>query len=277
LKEILMTVPKMCRVVVVIDKLETFTRDAGELLSLKFVRPDLDEQFTGFRVEFGEHGLMGMELYEDVAFARAGRLIEVAVDVENAERTKELLQAGGYQPVVTNYLPAPAANEYLFGRDFLGIPLMVCTAGDNEKQMRLQGPFLGLDEAPAPKIGCATVVVNDIERAAADLERYFGMRFVATDPGGLGRRAVVGEHRIKLVEGATSAMAKHFELPLAAVEIMHDDVEGARKRLENAGHRVVHVRALKSGGNAYYFGSSFHGLPLFIYPAAADHEIIGRV
>lgn len=271
-----MTVPKMCRVVVVIDKLETFTRDAREFLGLKFVRPDLDEQFTAFSVEFGEHGLMGIEVYEDVAFAREGRLIEVAVDVESAEQTKELLQAGGYRPVVTNYLPEPAANEYLFGRDFLGIPLMVCTAGDNEKQMRLQGPFLELDEAPAPKVGCATVVVNDIGRAAAEFERYFGMKFVATDPGGLGTRAVVGEHRIKLIEGVPGAIAKHFQLPLAAVEIMHDDVEGVRNSLENAGYSVVHERSLKSGANAYYFGSSFHGLPLSIYPTAADDEIIGR-
>src|ERR1700761_2026424 len=119
-----MAMPKMCRVLMVIDKLETFTREAGELLGLNFVRPDLDEQFTAFRVEFGEHGLMGMEVFEDVAFAREGRLIEVAVDVGHAERTKALLQAGGYQPVVSNYLPEPAAYEYLFGRDFLGIPVM---------------------------------------------------------------------------------------------------------------------------------------------------------
>jgi hypothetical protein len=275
-REMSMTVPKMCRVVVVIDKLETFTRDAGELLGLKFVRPDLDEQFTAFSVEFGEHGLMGVEVYEDVPFAREGRLIEIAVDVENAERTKDLLQAGGYQPVVTNYLPEPAANEYLFGRDFHGVPLMVCTAGDNERQMRLQGAFLELDQAPTPKIGCATVAVNDIDRAAADFERYFGMKFVAADPGGLGTRAVVGEHRIKLVEGAPSAMAKHFELPLAAIEIMYDNVEKARNRLEKAGHTVVHERSLRSCGKAYYFGSSFHGLPLSIYPTAADQEIIGR-
>jgi hypothetical protein len=267
--------PKMCRVAVVIDKLVPFTQEAGQLLGLKFVKPSLDEQFTAFAVEFGEHGLMGIEVFQDLPFTRDGRLIEVAVDVENAEHTKDLLKAGGYEPVVTNYLPEPAANEYLFGRNFHGIPIMVCTAGDNEKQMRLQGPFRELDEAPAPKIGCVSVAVDNIETAAADFTQYFGMKFVATDPGGLGARAVVGEHRIKLIEGTPRATREHFEMPLAAVEIMFDDVEQARHRLEKAGYPVVHQRALRSGGSAYYFGSAFHHLPLSIYPTAADAEIIG--
>jgi hypothetical protein len=265
----------MCRVVVVIDNLDPFKKEAGDLLGLYFVRPDLDEQFTQFTVAFGEHGLMGIQVYEDVVFAREGRLIEVAVDVENAERTKDVLVAAGYNPVVTNYLPEPAANEYLFGRDFHGIPLMVCTAGDNEKQMRLQGPFRELDEAPAPKIGCVTVAVANVDTVAADFNRYFGMKFVPTDPGGLGARALTGNHRIKLVEGAPVGIARHFQSPLAAIEIMYDDVEQARTKLEKAGYAIVHNRPLKSGGSSYYFGSSFHGLPLSIYPKAADAEISG--
>jgi hypothetical protein len=271
-----MTLPKMCRVVVVIDKLDSFTKEAGNVLGLSFVRPDLDEKFTAFSVEFGEHGLMGIEVYEDVVFAREGRLIEVAVDVESAERTKDILKEAGYQPIVTNYLPEPAANEYLFGRDFHGIPLMICTAGDNEKQMRLQGPFHELDEAPTPKIGCATVAVDNLGNAAADFERYFGMKFVATNPGGLGARALVGDHRIKLVEGASTTISRHFQWPLAAIELMYDDVEETRRRLEEAGYGIVHQRSLKSGHKAYYFGSAFHGLPLAIYPTAADDEIVGR-
>jgi hypothetical protein len=271
-----MTVPKMCRIAVVIDKLELFKQQAGELLGLSFVPPALDEQFTAFSVEFGEHGLMGIELHEDVPFARDGRLIEVAVDVANAERTKDILKAGGYEAVVTNYLPEPAANEYLYGRDFHGIPLMVCTAGDNEKQMRLQGPFRELDDAPMPKVGCVTVAVSSVQSAAADFERYFGAKFVATDAGGLGSKAMVGEHRIKLVEGAPAAMAAHFQQPLAAVEIMYDDVEPVRSRLEKAGYAIVHRRSLKAGRYSYYFGSVFHSLPLSIYPAAADSEILGR-
>src|SRR3546814_8659773 len=84
--------------------------------------------------------------------------------------------------------PAPNAHEYLFGRDFHGLPLMVCTAGDNEIQMRVDGPFRALDDAVAPKIGCVTLVVDDLGKAAADLGRFFDMSFVETDPAGLGER-----------------------------------------------------------------------------------------
>jgi hypothetical protein len=266
----------MCRVLFVVDKLEPFTQDAARLLGLPFMKPKLDEQFTAFSVEFGEHGLMGMEIYEDVGFASQGRLIEVAVDVESAQRTKDLLVAGGYQPVVTNYLPGPASNEYLFGRDFHGIPVMVCTAGDNETELRQQGPFRELDAAPTPKVGCVTVAVENIDSAAADFKRFFGMKFVATDPGGLGARAMVGEHRIKLVEGAPADIAQHFQSPLAAVDIMYDDVEETRNKLEKAGYPVLRERSLRSGRKSYYFGSAFHGLPLSIYPTAADDEFIGR-
>jgi hypothetical protein len=266
----------MCRVAVVIDRLEPFKKEAVELLDLTFVRPVIDAQFTAFSVEFGEHGLMGIEFHEEVAFGSGGRLIEVAVDVANADRTKDILTAAGYQPVVVNPLPAVNANEYLFGRDFHGIPLMVCTAGDNEKQMRVQGPFRELDAAPLPKVGCVTVRVKSVDKVAADLERYFGMKFIASDPAGLGTKALTGEHRIKLVEGAAGGMEAHFQGELAAIEIMSNDVASTRKRMEKAGYPVVHRRVLRSGAEAYYFGSAFHSVPLSIYPASADGEILGR-
>src|SRR3546814_1805748 len=133
---------------------------------------------------------------------------------------------------------------------------MVCTAGDNEIQMRVDGPFRALDDAVAPKIGCVTLVVDDLGKAAADLGRFFDMSFVETDPAGLGERALVGPHRVKLVEKPSQEMIRHFEMPLAAIEFMYDDVEETRQRLERAGYPVVHTRKLKSG-NAYSFGSAF--------------------
>lgn len=266
-----MATPAMCRIAVVVDDAKAFVTDAEALLGLRFVSPDLDEQFTAFSVAFGEHGLMAIELHEDVPFARDGRLIEVAIDVASADSTKELLVAGGYRPLVTNHLPAPDADEYLFGRDFHGIPLMVCTAGDNETQMRVQGPFRELEQTPMPKIDRVTLAVDNLHPVAADFTRFFDMRFVPADPEGLGGEALTGPHRIKLVERSRSGLEAQFQPPLASIDLMVDDVEAQRGRLEAAGYAVLHRHRL-ADGFAYYFGSAFHGVPLTIYPAAADSE-----
>jgi catechol 2,3-dioxygenase-like lactoylglutathione lyase family enzyme len=270
-----MSAAKFCRIAIVVDDLRTFVSQAQDLLGISFIRPKLDEQFVGFHVMFGEHGLEPIELETEMPFAKDGRLIEVAIDVQRADATRELLERGGYRPVVTNFLPVPAANEYLFGRDFHGLPLMVCTAGDNEAEMRAQGPFLALDDAPLPKIGCVSVVVDDLERAAADFTKFFGMRFVPTDPAGLGERALVGPHRVKLVAGPSRAMAGEYEMPLAAIEFMVQDLSAAAARFTAAGHRVLHERKLASGRSALYFGAAIQRMPVGLYSAADDDEVVG--
>ena len=272
-----MNTPKFCRIAIVVDDMRTFVSEAQRLLGIPFVRPKLDEQFVGFHVMFGEHGLEPIELETQMPFAKDGRLIEVAIDVQNADETRLLLERGGYRPGVSNFLPVPAANEYLFGRDFHGLPLMVCTAGDNEAEMRAQGPFRALDDAPLPKIGCVSVVVDDLDRAAADLTRFFGMRFVPTDPAGLGERALVGPHRVKLVARPARAMAAQYEMPLAAIEFMVEDLTAAAARFTAAGHPVLHERLLKSGRKSLYFGAAIQRMPVGLYCAADDDEVIGRV
>ncbi|MDB6060885.1 MAG: hypothetical protein JWM78_988 [Verrucomicrobiaceae bacterium] len=270
-----MTTPKFCRVAIIVNDMGSFVSDATTLLGLEFIAPSIGNEFPAIKVLFGEHGLEPIQVLQDVAFARDGRLIEVAIDVADAEATKIKFKAAGYQPVVSNFLPAPNAHEYLFGRDFHGLPVMVCTAGDNEKQMRVDGPFRELDAAPAPKIGCVSVIVDSIDVVSRDFHKLFGMTFVETDAGGLGARAVVGSHRVKLIEGPTDALMQEFEPPLAAIEFMFDDVEATREKLEAAGYPVKYTRALNSGGNAYYFGAVFQRMPLGIYPTTADAEILG--
>lgn len=267
-------VPKFCRIAMVIDDLDAFSRDAKALLGLDFVSPKLDEEFTGFSVAFGEHGLMGIQPHGDLPFASQGRLIEVAMDVASADATKDRLAEGGYSPVVSNFLPAPAANEYLFGRDFHNIPLMVCTAGDNEMQMREQGPFAELELAPTPKIAAVTLAVDNIEGAARDLERFFDMTFVPCDPMGLGAMALSGRHRVRLVEGA-SQYHQEFHPPLASIDLIYDDVERQRTILEQAGFAMLREQQLRSGGSAFYLGSAFHNVPITLYPASADLELTG--
>lgn len=272
-----MTTPKFCRIAVIVDDMTGFTREVSQLLGIRFVSPSLDKEFPAITVTFGEHGLEPIQLHEPVGFASFGRLIEVAIDVEDAELTKHKFQAEGYEPIVNNFLPAPAAYEYLFGRDFHNLPLMVCKAGDNETQMRADGPFLELDAAPYPKIGCVNLVVDNIKKVAGDLNRLFGMDFVDTDPAGLGENAVVGKHRIKLIENPSKDFTSEFELPLAAIEFAMDDVEKARERFEAAGYAVRYTRTLSGGRKAYYFGATVQRMPISIYPATADSEIIGKL
>jgi hypothetical protein len=154
---------------------------------------------------------------------------------------------------------------------------MVCTAGDNEAEMRAQGPFRALDDAPLPKIGCVSVVVDDLDRAAADMTKFFGMRFAPTDPAGLGERALVGPHRVKLVAGPARAMAAQYEMPLAAIEFMVEDLTAAAARFTAAGHPVLHERLLKSGRKSLYFGAAIQRMPVGLYSVADDEEVIGQV
>src|SRR3546814_15075078 len=78
------------------------------------------------------------------------------------------------------------------------------------------------------------------------------MAFVPADPQGLGSRAMVGKHRVKLIQRGASDFTAEFRGPLAAFEVMYDDVEAQRAKMEQAGFKVLHERTMKSGRKAYY-------------------------
>ncbi|WP_454882526.1 hypothetical protein [Sphingomonas oryzagri] len=271
-------VPKFCRMAWLVDDMASFTAEMGDLLGARFRTPGLIAELypdAGFKVMFGEHGIEPIEPGPGgLPFGGGERLIEIAIDVADAEAVRARLGEAGYEPAAISYLPVPAVNEYLFGRDFHGIPFLACTEGVNETQLRSEEPFDALAEAAPPKIGCVELVVEDADALAADLKRFYGMDFIETDPAGFGRRALVGSHRVKLIEGPT-ALLDGLELPLAALDMMHGDVEAARRRFEAAGFKVRCARALKSGGNAYFFGATVQGLPITLYPESADAEMIG--
>jgi hypothetical protein len=271
-------VPKFCRMAWLVDDMAGFTAEMGDLLGARFRTPGLIAELypdAGFKVMFGEHGIEPIEPGPGgLPFGGGERLIEIAIDVADAESVRARLGGAGYEPAAISYLPVPAVNEYLFGCDFHGVPFLACTEGVNEAQLRSEGSFDALADAAPPKIGCVELVVEDADALAADLKTFYDMDFVETDPAGFGRRALAGTHRVKLIEGP-SGLLDGIELPLASLDMMHGDVEGARARFEAAGFRVRHVRALKSGGNAYYFGATVQGLPITLYPESADAEMIG--
>ena len=273
-----MTVPKFCRIALRVDDADGFAKEVGALLGTSFFVPSLIAELypdAGFKVLFGEHGIEPIQPGpEGLPFARDGILIEVAIDVADANAVRAKLEGAGYMPTAISYLPVPDVEEFLFGRDFHGVPFLACTEGVNEAQCRSQMPFDALDDAAPPKIGCVTLVVDDADALAADLKRFYDMDFVETDPAGFGRRALTGSHRVKLIEGP-SALLEGIERPLASIDLIHDDIEGARARFEAAGYVVKHKRALATGGHAYYFGATVQGMPVTLYPVTADAEITG--
>jgi hypothetical protein len=273
-----MMVPKFCRMAWLVDDMAKFTAEMGSLIGAQFRTPGLIAELypdAGFKVMFGEHGIEPIEPGPGgLPFAGGERLIEIAIDVADAEDVRARLGRAGYEPTGISFLPVPAVNEYLFGRDFHNVPFLACTEGVNELQLRSEGPFDALDDAAPPKIGCVQLVVDDADALAADLKTFYDMDFVETDPAGFGRRALTGRHRIKLIKGP-SALLDGVERPLASLDMMDSDVEAARARFEAAGYKVRHTRALASGGNAYYFGGTVQGLPITLYPQSADAEMVG--
>jgi hypothetical protein len=243
----------------------------GEVLGFQYRFVDVGD--FPLRVAIGEHGFEPLQYTGDFRFQGiTPPFLEVALSLPDAEATKASLEAAGYKVLAPNYLPDTDTWEYLFGPDFHGIPIMIANEGDQEAAL---APFPTLEEASPPKLGCVSLIVEHVSRAAADMKRFFAMDFIDTDPGHLAGKAMVGRHRVKLLEKPNPELVNEFRPPLAAFEVMCDDVERTRERLEEAGAKVLRERTLKSGGKSYYFGSQFEGLPLGIYSAKDDATILG--
>src|SRR3546814_18597102 len=100
---------------------------------------------------------------------------------------------------------------------------MVCTDGDNESMM---APFKDLEEASPPKLGVVTMGVDSIDAIAPLFSKYFDMEWTATDPAGLGSRAAVGKHRVKLIEKPNPALADTSMQSLIAAELQSEEGMG---------------------------------------------------
>lgn len=261
---------RLCRIAYLVDDAEEHTRRMHDVLGFSFRSVDVGE--VPLKVRIDEHGFEAME---STGFSFApieGRFIEVALAVDDAEVCRREMEAMGVEVLFPNRIPETGNDEYLFKPDFHGLPLMVAFEGDQEAML---APFETLEDASLPKLGCCAVLVDDLDAAAADFGRIYGMEFTPTGAQRFGRRAAVGRHRLMLVERGENALADQFLGVCAALWVMVDDVEAQRTKMEAAGFDVLHSRAFASGRKAYYFGSQIEGLPLGIYAAADDAEMRG--
>ena len=266
---------RFCRVAWIVDDMDATVAQFKDLfgLGMRFgpIAPDI------IKAGIDEHGFEPIQLYvpaADLPFMQGlpDPLVEVALAVDDCEATYRLLAADGILPSFTSPLPGPDTQEHLYAHGFGGIPVMACTDGDNESMM---APFLDLEQAPVPKCGIVVVVADDITAMAARFTRYFGMDWVKTDAGGLGARALVGPHRIKLVEAPSAVAQAHAAACVLSSDIMVDDPISVRATLEAAGHTVLAERSFSSGRKGWYFGKVLAGMPVGIYDARDDAEARG--
>jgi hypothetical protein len=266
---------RFCRVAWIVDKMDPVAAQLRDLFGLQLRFGEIATDVIKAGIE--EHGLEPIELFvppEQLLFM-AGLpypLVEIALAVDDCEESYRRLAVDGILPSFTSPLPGPDTQEHLYVHGFAGLPVMVCTDGDNEAMM---APFRDLEAAPPPKVGVVTMAVDDADAVAELFTRYFDMRFVETDPAGLGGRALVGGHRVKLVEQPDADVWSQAMQSLLAVEMMFNDVVAVRDRLVAAGYPVLRERSFSSGRSGWYFGRVIAGLPLAIYDTRDDAEARG--
>lgn len=262
---------RICRIGHIVEDIDATMAAFNQVLGFEYRISDVGD--FPLKVSIGEHGFEPIQTLRDFRFEGIeGPFLEVALELADVEATKARLEAAGYRVLAPNYLPNTDTWEYLFGPEFHGIPIMIANIGDQEAAL---GNFTPLEQAACPKLGAVVLAVDDVDRVARDMKHFFDMDFVATDPGGLGRRAVTGPHRVKLVERNNAPVESEFKTSLASFEVKCDDVEAVRRKFSAAGVEPIHSRTFTSGRKGYYFGSRFQDLPLGIYDARDDAEMIG--
>ncbi|MFA5495963.1 MAG: hypothetical protein WC247_14430 [Porticoccaceae bacterium] len=267
-----MSKTRICRIGHLVEDIDATMAAFKALLDFDYRISDVGD--FPLRVSIGEHGFEPIQTLRDFEFKGIdGPFLEVALEVVDVEATKRKLESAGYKVLAPNYLPNTDTWEYLFGPEFHGIPIMIANIGDQEAAL---GNFTSLEEAALPRLGCVVLAVDNVDTVAADMKTFFDMDFVETDPGGLGSRALVGGHRVKLVQRCGAAVESEFKASLAAFEVMCDDVEAVLKKFEAAGISPIHDRTFGSGRKGYYFGSRFQDLPIGIYSGSDDAEMIGK-
>lgn len=241
-------------------------------LSLRFGSVATDVIKAGIE----EHGLEPIQLFvprSELPFMDGiDRFVEVALAVDDCDENYRLLAEEGILPSFTSPLPGPDMHEHLYARGFDGIPILACTDGENEAIM---APFRDLEVAPCPKVGVCTIAAEDIDSLASKFSRFFGMEWSETEPAGLGTRALVGRHRVKLIQHPEPDIARQILSPIVSAEMMFENHEEIRARLERAGHSVIRERTFRSGRKGWYFGRVISDLPITVFHPGDEREALG--
>lgn len=225
---------RFCRVAWIVDDMDATTRQLKDMLGLGMRFGNIATDVIKAGIE--EHGLEPIQLFvppDALPFMKGVPypLVEIALAVDDCEESYRRLAADDILPSFTSPLPGPDTQEHLYANGFGGLPVMVCTDGDNEAMM---APFKDLEEASPPKLGVVTMQVDSIDEVAPLFSKYFDMDWAETDPAGFGARTVVGKHRVRLVERPDPVLSQHAMQSLLAAEMMFDDLESARERIERS-------------------------------------------
>src|SRR3546814_3960828 len=137
----------MCRGSYLVEDIEKVVARCNEVLGLKFRTEDVGD--VPVEVRIVEHGF---EPLQSTGFSFSpieGPFIVVALAVNDAEKCKAALVELGHQPIAVNHINETKHDEYLFGPDFHGLPVMVAFEGDQEATL---APFETLEAASTPKL-----------------------------------------------------------------------------------------------------------------------------
>jgi catechol 2,3-dioxygenase-like lactoylglutathione lyase family enzyme len=118
-------------------------------------------------------------------------------------------------------------------------------------------------------IGQTAVIVEDLEEAIKDYNETFGLNFTVVEIPEINCRVATSDGGIVLatqLDSSTgeSPVKRFWNGGLAAVELRVDDLEEARRRLEERGVETVYYLETKGGLKEYYM-APFHGVPLTIF------------
>src|SRR3546814_8633195 len=128
----------LCRVDWIGDDMDATTEQLKNLLGLGMRFGNIATDVIKAGIE--EHGLEPIQLFvsaDDLPFMKGlpYPLVEIALAVDDCEESCRRLAADGIKPSFTSPLPGPDTQEHLYAHGFGGLPVMVCTDGDNESMM----------------------------------------------------------------------------------------------------------------------------------------------
>jgi predicted enzyme related to lactoylglutathione lyase len=129
-------------------------------------------------------------------------------------------------------------------------------------------------EQPAPSgpgLNRVVLAVDDIDRAAADLDTLFGIKLTIFDIENMRFRVALGEDGIELIGKMDPVIEieSFWNPPIAGYVIRVDDLDETKRRME-AEHAVVSHEFVTPGGmvEVFYGNPGLHGVPITAIAAA---------